>query len=153
MKKILNCVFISTFFSIFIFSACSKESDEPEKGVISEFTERTGREASENIKSSLDKARSLQERVLKVIGIEKKEAEAKFGFLMNAFKYGAPPHGGIGLGFDRIIALMCGTNDIREVIVYPKNKNAQSPLDGCPDQISEKQKKELYVESTYKKKK
>ena len=70
---------------------------------------------------------ATQEKLMKVIGLTREEARKKFGFLMDAFKYGVPPHGGMGLGFDRIVALMCGYNDIREVIAFPKNRmlNAQ----------------------------
>ena len=64
---------------------------------------------------------------------------------MEAFKYGAPPHGGIGIGFDRTVALMLGFNDIREVIAFPKNKNAECPMDGSPSDIDEKQLKELHI--------
>lgn len=87
----------------------------------------------------------LQEKVMKVIGLDKKQAEKKFGFLLKAFKYGAPPHGGVGLGFDRLVALMCGINDIREVIAFPKNKAAQCPMDSSPSEVSPEQLKELNI--------
>ncbi|MFW5852620.1 MAG: aspartate--tRNA ligase, partial [Nanoarchaeota archaeon] len=87
----------------------------------------------------------IQEKVMKVIGLEKEEAYRKFGFLLEAFKYGAPPHGGIALGFDRFVALMCKTNDIREVIAFPKNKAAQSPMDGCPSPMETKSLDELSI--------
>ncbi|MAG16095.1 aspartate--tRNA ligase [Candidatus Woesearchaeota archaeon] len=89
----------------------------------------------------------LQERVLKVIGIGEKEAESKFGFLLKAYKYGGPIHGGIGWGFDRTVALMLGFNDIREVIAFPKNKKAECPMDGSPSDIDEKQLKELHLKT------
>ncbi len=88
-----------------------------------------------------------QKKVMKVVGITGEEAERKFGFLLEAFKYGAPPHGGMGLGFDRLVALLQGINDIREVIAFPKNKKAQSPMDGSPADIEEKQMKELHIKS------
>ncbi|MBI2134378.1 aspartate--tRNA ligase [Candidatus Woesearchaeota archaeon] len=94
-----------------------------------------------------------QQKVMKVIGIKKEDAIKKFGFLMEAFKYGTPPHGGIGLGFDRIVALMCGYNDIREVIAFPKNKNAECPMDGSPSEVDETQLKELHIKSDLVKKK
>jgi len=94
-----------------------------------------------------------QERVMKVIGLSHEEAQKKFGFLMEAFKYGTPPHGGIGLGFDRIVALMCGYNDIREVIAFPKNKNAECPMDGSPSEVDDAQLKELHVKMDLVKKK
>ncbi len=89
----------------------------------------------------------LQERVMKVVGIDKKAAAAKFGFLLEAYKYGAPVHGGMGIGFDRTVALMQGLHDIREVIAFPKNKKAESPMDGSPSEIEEKQMKELHVKT------
>ncbi len=89
----------------------------------------------------------LQERVLKVIGIGAKEAESKFGFLLEAYKYGAPVHGGIGWGFDRTVAMMMGFNDIREVIAFPKNKKAECPMDGSPSDVDDKQLKELHIKT------
>ena len=89
----------------------------------------------------------LQEKVLKVIGVNQKEAENKFGFLLEAYKYGAPVHGGIGWGFDRTVALMLGFNDIREVIAFPKNKKAECPMDGSPSEVDEKQLRELHVKN------
>ena len=87
----------------------------------------------------------LQEKVMKVIGISKAEAEEKFGFLLNAYKYSSPQHGGMGLGFDRLVSLMLGFNDIREVIAFPKNKAAQCPMDSSPSEVDEKQLKELHI--------
>jgi len=93
------------------------------------------------------------EKLMKVIGIDHNEAQKKFGFLLEAFKYGTPPHGGMGLGFDRIVALMCGYNDIREVIAFPKNKDAECPMDGSPSDLEEKQLKELNIKLDLVKKK
>jgi aspartyl-tRNA synthetase len=87
--------------------------------------------------------RDIQERVMNVIGLTLEDAERKFGFLLEAFKYGAPPHGGFAPGMDRLVALMCGTNDIREVIAFPKNKQGENPMDGSPSDIDEDVKKEL----------
>ena len=87
----------------------------------------------------------LQERVMKVIGMDKKEARKKFGFLLDAYDYGGPIHGGMGLGFDRLVALMLGYNDIRETIAFPKNKSAQNPMDGSPAEVDEKQLKETHI--------
>lgn len=87
----------------------------------------------------------VQERIMNLIGLSKKEANEKFGFLLEAYKYGAPVHGGMGLGVDRTVALMCGTKDIREVIAFPKNKSAECPMDGCPSAVEDKQLKELNV--------
>jgi aspartyl-tRNA synthetase len=97
--------------------------------------------------------RDIQEKVLDVIGMNYDQAEARFGFLLKAFKYGAPPHGGIAFGFDRICALLCGFNDIREVIAFPKNKDAASPMDGCPTPVDAIQLKELHVKTDVVKKK
>ena len=96
---------------------------------------------------------ATQEKLMKVIGLTRDEAKKKFGFLMDSFKYGVPPHGGMGLGFDRIVALMCGYNDIREVIAFPKNKDAECPMDGSPSEVEEKQLKELNIKIDAVKKK
>lgn len=87
----------------------------------------------------------IQKRVMQVIGMSEKELAEKFGFLLEAYKYGAPSHGGMGLGFDRMVALMCGFNDIREVIAFPKTKSAESLMDGSPSPLDEKQLKELHI--------
>jgi len=87
----------------------------------------------------------IQERVMKIIGLSREEAYRKFGFLLEAYQYGAPMHGGMGIGLDRLTAMMLGTNDIREVIAFPKNKAAQCPMDGSPGEIDAAQLKELHV--------
>ena len=79
--------------------------------------------------------RELQERALKVIGIDAAEAERRFGFLLRAFEFGAPPHGGIALGFDRIIMLMTGRTSLRDVIAFPKTNRAVSPMDESPSEV------------------
>lgn len=89
--------------------------------------------------------RELQARMFKALGITPKEAQEKFGFLMNAFEYGAPPHGGIAFGFDRLIMVLCGEDSIREVIAFPKTTTAQSPMDGAPSGVSSKQLDELHI--------
>ena len=96
---------------------------------------------------------ALQERVMKVIGMSKKEAREKFGFLLDAYEFGGPVHGGMGLGLDRLIALMLGYNDIREVIAFPKNKSAQNPMDGSPSEVSDIQLKEANIKLDLSKKK
>ena len=95
----------------------------------------------------------LQEKVMEIVGFPKEEANKRFGFLLESFRYGAPPHGGVGLGFDRIVALMNGYNDIREVIAFPKNKQAQCTMDGSPSEITDRQMKELSIKPDFIKKK
>lgn len=95
----------------------------------------------------------LQEKIMKVIGMDKEEAREKFGFLLDAYEYGGPVHGGMGLGFDRLVALMLGSNDIREVIAFPKNKAAQNPMDGSPASISKIQLNEANIDVVKPKKK
>nr|WP_206040601.1 aspartate--tRNA ligase [Rhodococcus sp. HNM0563] len=84
----------------------------------------------------------IQERVFKVMGIPEEEANEKFGFLLEAFKYGAPPHGGIAFGWDRITALLAGVDSIREVIAFPKSGGGVDPLTDAPGPISDEQRKE-----------
>ncbi|MEM3126674.1 MAG: aspartate--tRNA ligase [Candidatus Woesearchaeota archaeon] len=88
----------------------------------------------------------IQERVMAVIGLKKEDAEKKFGFLLEAFRYGAPPHGGFAIGFDRLVALLSGTNDIREVIAFPKTKATECPMDSCPTAWEDDQLKELHIQ-------
>jgi aspartyl-tRNA synthetase len=87
----------------------------------------------------------IQERVMKIIGMTHEQLHKKFGFFIEAFEYGTPPHGGMAPGVDRLVALMLGGNDIREVIAFPKNKMAANPMDGSPDFLDEKQLKELHL--------
>ncbi|MBI2575321.1 aspartate--tRNA ligase, partial [Candidatus Woesearchaeota archaeon] len=87
----------------------------------------------------------LQEKVFGVVGMTKEKAERRFGFLLEAYKYGAPVHGGMGLGLDRLVALMQGFNDIREVIAFPKTKAAENPMDSSPSDIDEKHMRELHI--------
>ncbi len=87
----------------------------------------------------------LQARMFKALGISGEEAQQKFGFLMNAFKYGAPPHGGIAFGFDRMIMLFAGVDSIRDTIAFPKTASAVSLMDECPSPVSGEQLKELHI--------
>jgi aspartyl-tRNA synthetase len=87
----------------------------------------------------------LQAKMFKSLGITDEEAEYKFGFLMNAFKYGAPPHGGIAFGFDRMAMIFAGENSIREVIAFPKTASAISLMDDSPSHVSDEQLKELHI--------
>ncbi|MFC9439786.1 aspartate--tRNA ligase [Nocardia sp. NPDC057030] len=86
--------------------------------------------------------RDVQERVFKVMGISQEEAQEKFGFLLDAFAFGAPPHGGIAFGWDRIVALLAGLDSIREVIAFPKTGGGVDPLTDAPAPITEQQRKE-----------
>jgi len=89
--------------------------------------------------------RNLQEKVFDALKIDKDEAEDKFGYLLEAFEYGTPPHGGIAFGLDRIIMILGGTDSIRDVIAFPKTQKATSPLTNAPSHVSEKQLKELGI--------
>jgi len=87
----------------------------------------------------------LQAKMFKALGISEEEAQFKFGFLMNAFKYGAPPHGGIAFGFDRMAMIFVGENSIREVIAFPKTASAVSLMDDSPSLVDEQQLRELHI--------
>ena len=89
----------------------------------------------------------IQKRVFAVMGLAEAEAQEKFGFLLNAFKYGAPPHGGIAFGWDRIVALLAGTESIRDVIAFPKSGGGFDPLTAAPAAISPEQRKEAGVDA------
>jgi aspartyl-tRNA synthetase len=89
--------------------------------------------------------RKVQEQMFKLLGIEQDEAEEKFGFLLDAFKYGAPPHGGIALGVDRIVMLLTGAGSLRDVIAFPKNQKAQSMMDNSPAEVEQEQLDELHI--------
>jgi len=88
---------------------------------------------------------TLQQKVFKLLGIEEEEAYERFGFLLNAFKYGAPPHGGIAFGLDRIVMLLMGMKSIRDVIAFPKTASAVSLMDEAPSEVEEKQLRELHI--------
>lgn len=89
----------------------------------------------------------LQKRIFKIVGFNEAEAETKFGFLTQAFKFGPPPHGGIAPGLDRLLMLMAGEASIKEVIAFPKNTFAYSPLDESPSEVDQKQLDELHLKT------
>jgi aspartyl-tRNA synthetase len=91
--------------------------------------------------------REVQERVFAIMGLSSEEAEEKFGFLLEAFKFGAPPHGGIAFGWDRIVALLAGTDSIREVIAFPKSGGGFDPLTAAPAPITAEQRAEAGVDA------
>ena len=91
--------------------------------------------------------RDIQQEVFSVIGLSQTEAESKFGFLLEAFNYGPPPHGGIALGLDRLCALITGSDSIREVIAFPKTASGGDPLTGAPTPITPMQRKESGIDS------
>ncbi len=94
--------------------------------------------------------RDVQERVFAVMGLDEQQAREKFGFLLDAFAYGAPPHGGIALGWDRICALLSGTDSIRDVIAFPKTGGGYDPLTEAPAPITPEQRREAGVDATPK---
>ncbi|MFN3995954.1 MAG: aspartate--tRNA ligase, partial [bacterium] len=87
----------------------------------------------------------LQQIIFNMIGLSQEESEKKFGFLLNAFKYGVPPHGGIALGLDRLISIFLGANSIRDVIAFPKTQSGSCLLTSSPSEVSEEQLKELGI--------
>ena len=89
--------------------------------------------------------RELQQKIFKLLGYSEEEVKARFGHLLEAFEYGAPPHGGIAPGIDRLVMLLAGEDTIREVIPFPKNQSAVDPMFDAPSEVSEEQLKELHL--------
>jgi aspartyl-tRNA synthetase len=87
----------------------------------------------------------MQSAVFSLLGIGQEEAEEKFGFLLNALKYGCPPHGGLAFGLDRLIMLMTGSQSIRDVMAFPKTQTAACPLTNAPAPVSLRQLRELNI--------
>lgn len=88
---------------------------------------------------------ALQQRMFEALGLTEEEIEAKFGFLVNAYRYGAPPHGGLGLGIDRLSMILCGADSLRDVTAFPKIKDASEPMSECPSAVDTAQLDELHI--------
>ena len=89
--------------------------------------------------------KNIQKQMFDCLGFSKVEAEKQFGFLMNAFEYGAPPHGGIAFGLDRLVAVMQGNEIIRDFIAFPKNNAGRDTMIDAPSELDDEQKKELGI--------
>ena len=95
--------------------------------------------------------RDLQAKMFEILGISAEEQEANFSHILTAFTFGAPPHGGVALGFDRLVMLMCGEESIREVIAFPKNNRGADLMSDSPAEVEPNQLRDLYLKSTFKK--
>jgi aspartyl-tRNA synthetase len=92
--------------------------------------------------------RKLQGRMFEALGLSEEEIQAKFGFLLEAFRYGVPPHGGLAYGLDRLVMLLLGEDSIRETMAFPKNQDAEDPVSGAPGEATSEQLAELGLELT-----
>ena len=90
----------------------------------------------------------LQQKMFEALGMTDEEIEAKFGFLVDAYRYAAPPHGGMGIGLDRLSMIICNADSLRDVIAFPKVQNASELMSACPSTVDEKQLEELHIKTT-----
>ena len=101
-------------------------------------------EYRDNIALSLV-SQQLQEKVFEAIGLTQQEAQERFGFFLEAFRYGTPPHGGVGIGLERLVMILAGTDNIRDVVAFPKTASASDLMSEAPSEVDEKQLKELHI--------
>lgn len=94
--------------------------------------------------------KELQSNMFSLLGFTEEQAEAQFGFLMNAFQYGAPPHGGLAFGFDRLVAILGGQETIRDFIAFPKNNSGRDVMIDAPAAIDKEQLEELHIQLNMK---
>jgi len=92
----------------------------------------------------------LQSKMFELLGFTKEQAWERFGFLLEAFKYGTPPHGGMAYGLDRLVMLMAGTSNIRDVIAFPKVQNSSCLMTNAPDFVDDRQLEELHIKTDIK---
>ena len=89
----------------------------------------------------------LQQKMFEALGMTDEEIEAKFGFLVDAYRYAAPPHGGMGIGLDRLAMIMCKAESLRDVVAFPKVQNASELMSACPSEVEKKQLDELHIKT------
>jgi aspartyl-tRNA synthetase len=171
LRKELNCEFAFTWikdFPLFKFNEDEKrwESEhhpftapcQEDLGLLEKVPEKVKARSYDLVLNGVELGsgsirihdQKLQERIFKIIGINKEEAQKRFGFLLEAFQYGAPPHGGFAFGIDRLLAILAGESSIREVIAFPKTSAAFCLLTSAPSEVDEKQLKELNLTVTKK---